>query len=201
MTKALPRLLWISPGIAPGVLDRLADLGRAGLEAVQLRDKQASARELADAVLAARQRFAGTIVVNDRVDVCLATGADGVQLGGRSLPVAVVRRMLGTALWIGKSVHDRAELAEAEEGRADFVLVSPFGVVEKPGQRPLPPLGVDGLAEFVRSTALPVFALGGVEPGDVPAILATGAAGVAVQSGLAAGQPTDRVGEYLGAFA
>lgn len=134
----------------------------------------------------------GLFLVNDRVDLALSAGADGVHLGSGSLPVRVARALLGKDALISRAVHDRRELDEAEG--ADMVLVSPLFPVNKPGD----PLGLAGLEALVRASPAPVLALGGIVPERVRAVLDTGAHGVAVLSAIAnAGEPERMIESFL----
>ena len=201
----LPRLFWISPGTGLGARleQRLRAAVRAGLRGFQLREKGSFAGDL----LAAAESFApllseGLFLVNDRVDVALAGGASGVQLGTHALPVAAARAVLGPERWIGASVHDEAELERAQEQGADFVFASPVHPVEKPGRKTIRPLGVHGLRQLVERSHVPVFALGGITPERVAPILAAGAYGVAVLSGIGnAEDPAAATRAYLEALA
>jgi thiamine-phosphate pyrophosphorylase len=158
---------------------------RGGVDAVQVREKG----EPADAVLRATQEVieavatAGRralVLVNDRTDVALAAGADGVHLPARSLPAAAARRLLPAAEgWVlGVSVHSVEEARAAVAGGADYVT---FGHVFATGSKPgLPSRGLAALAEVVAAVPVPVLAIGGIGPDNVRAVLETGCAGIAV---------------------
>ena len=147
----------------------------AGLPAVQLRDKDLPGRPLlvlAEQLRSETARTGALLFVNDRIDVALAAGADGVHLGGGSLPAEVARGLLGSAALIGVSTHVPGEASAG----ADFVFFGP--VWETPSKS-----GTQGetrLAEAVRQATVPVLAIGGVTPARVAAARAAGAAGVAV---------------------
>lgn len=151
----------------------------AGLPAVQLRDKDLEGRELL--ALAERLRAATTargarLWVNDRVDVALAVGADGVQLGAASLPVEIVRALVPPGMLLGHSVH---AVPEAAASLADVVVFGP--VWETPSKRAFgPPHGPAGLREAARAARVPVIAIGGIDAGRAGVARAAGAAGVAV---------------------
>lgn len=150
---------------------------------IHLREKAMSARELLAA--AARLLYAGVppakLVINDRIDVALAAGAGGVQLAWHSLPPAAVRGF-APGLRIGRSVHSREEAAEAGRQGADFCLYGHvFPTTCKPGRQAR---GLAQLAEAVRWSRIPLIALGGITPGNAGAVLAQGAAGIAVMSGI-----------------
>jgi thiamine-phosphate pyrophosphorylase len=152
----------------------------AGVGAVQLREKDldGAALHARAARLAARCRAAGVkLLVNDRVDVALCGGADGVQLPAAGLPVAAARALLGTERTIGCSVHGESELARA--AGADLVLFGP--VHDTPAKRAFGPAqGVARLAEIVQRAPMPVIAVGGIVPERVGEVRRAGASGVAV---------------------
>jgi thiamine-phosphate pyrophosphorylase len=115
------------------------------------------------------------LFVNDRLDVALAAGAAGVQLGRASLPPEVARR-LDPRWWIGKSVHDLAEAEAAKAEGAEYLVVGPvYATATHPDRRPL---GLAPLREIAR-LGLPMLAIGGVTPGRAREVKAAGAYGVA----------------------
>ncbi len=157
-----------------------------GVRAVQLREKDLGARELYSLALPLRgltRKFGARLLVNDRIDVALAVEADGVHLGGRSLPVSAARKILGPQRLIGVSTHRPAEIAAACAEGADFVTFGP--VYATPSKAPYgDPVGPQRLAEACQSSKMPVFALGGVKPDRVRKVLAAGASGVAMISAI-----------------
>lgn len=150
--------------------------------AVQLREKDLPTRELLELALRVRERTGAAgakLLINDRLDLCWAAGADGVQLRADSLPTEVVRRLLGEHGVIGVSVHSLAEAVLAEAQGADFVLFGP--VYETPSKLAYgPPQGVGRLTDVAGRLRIPVFAVGGVTPARVPELLRAGARGVGV---------------------
>ncbi len=175
-----PRLVLVTDRHATGGRDLVTVVVRAlaaGLPAVQLREKDLPGRPLlmlAEALRAATARARAAFFVNDRIDVALAVGADGVHLGTASLPVAVARGLLPPETLIGVSTHSTAELADA--AGADFAFFGPLYATPRKGR----PQGEARLHEAVRAAAIPVLAIGGVTPERVPAVVAAGASGVAV---------------------
>lgn len=148
-----------------------------GSVAVQARDKSASPAELAALARALRpicHRAGAPLLVNDRADVARAVGADGVHLPERGLDVADARAVLGEGAIIGSSRHDKEGVARAAE--ATFVTLGPVFEVPHKG----PAIGVESFAAACAATALPVYALGGIDAVRAPALRAKGAAGVAV---------------------
>ena len=153
------------------------------MDLIQIRERDLATRELLTLVEAAVARARGTgtrILVNDRLDVALAAGADGVHLPTHGFPVADVRREYPELL-IGASCHNLEEVRRAEKGGADFVVFGP--VYETPAKKPYgPPVGVEKLGEAVRAAKIPVLALGGIKLENAGACLQAGAAGLAAIS-------------------
>lgn len=153
-----------------------------GLRCVQLREKDLGARallRLADRMRTLTGRYGATLLVNDRVDIAMAVGADGVHLGAASIPPTEARRLLGPGALIGCSTHSQCELRAAEDGGADFVTFGPvFFTASKAAYGA--PVGLSALDAACRATRLPVFALGGIGAAQIPETLKAGAHGVAL---------------------
>lgn len=152
--------------------------------ALHLRAPAASGRRLHALGLRLMEiaRSTGSVlVINDRVDVAMAVGAHGVQLGRRGIAVDDARRILGGGARIGASVHTADEAREAVDAGADWLVAGAVYPTEShPGR---PAAGLE-LIESIRVLGAPVIAIGGVTPGRVPAIRAAGAAGVAAIRGI-----------------
>jgi thiamine-phosphate pyrophosphorylase len=157
-----------------------------GVRAVQLREKDLPVRDLIALAIGLRTltwKFGALLFINDRVDVAMATEADGVHLGQNSLPVDAVRQVTGSSLLIGASTHSLKEAEEAEKSGADFLTVGP--VFDTPSKRMYgPPLGPALLGRMVQQVRLPVFAIGGITPQHVVHIATLGISGVAVISSI-----------------
>lgn len=151
---------------------------------VQIREKDLSTRELVaitEALISAIHLHHGRALLNDRVDLVLALGADGVHLRSDSLPVSVARRLLHAHHLIGVSTHSIEEVRRAEDEGADFAVLGP--IYETPSKRPYGlPLGNRVLEKACRSSRIPIFAIGGITSVHVPRIMATGAYGIAMIS-------------------
>jgi thiamine-phosphate diphosphorylase len=151
----------------------------AGVDLIQVRERDLDAGgllALAGALVAVTRGTRTRIVVNDRLDVALAAGADGVHLRGDSTPVAAVRRIAPAGFVIGRSVHSVAE-ARAAAGADYLIAGTVFASASKPAAAPL--LGIEGLRTIVQAAAVPVLAIGGIDAGRFSDIASTGAAGVA----------------------
>ena len=167
----------------------------AGLRAVQLREKDLEARRLlglAEEVLRLTRQQGASLFINDRVDLAMALGLDGVHLRANSLPVAVTRRMLGPDRMIGVSAHSTDEVMRAESDGADFAVLGP--VYETASKLMFgPPSG---------RCRMPVFAIGGITASRVGEVRRAGAFGVAVVSSiLSAGSVESATRQLLDALA
>jgi thiamine-phosphate pyrophosphorylase len=165
----------------------------AGVRAIQLREKDLGTRELLTLtreVMALTRASDARLLVNDRVDVALATGVDGVHLRADSLPVREVRRLLGSQRFIGVSTHTPEDVVRAEQEGADFAVLGPMYATTSKLQYGQP-LGPAVLAEAVRRSRIPIFAIGGVTPSRVGELIAAGASGIAVISAILAAEAID----------
>lgn len=180
-------LYLVTPGRpAAGELNEfLPRVLEAGVDMVQLREKDAGDRTLLSLCEVVRRRtrqFDALFIVNDRVDLALASGADGVHLGQQDLPAAEARRQMGAAGLIGLSTHSAAQLRAALASEADYAAVGPvFATPTKPG-RPATGCGLVRLAsEF---SQIPVFAIGGIHPGNIGSVIEAGARRICVVRAL-----------------
>ena len=166
----------------------VADALRGGLRAVQLREKDLDGCQLfklAGELREITRKHGARLLINDRVDVALAVGADGVHLGKAGLPVSAARRVLGPGMLIGYSAHSLEEALQVQEDGADFVTLGP--VYQTPSKAVYgEPLGLPAVAAAARTLTIPVFALGGVKAGSVDEILGAGIHGVALISAIIA---------------
>ena len=154
---------------------------RGGVNAVMLREKDLSARELYALALRLRAltRDAGAqLIINDRLDVALAVEADGIHLGWQSLPLKAARTVAGNRLKIGVSTHSFEEARQAERDGADYITFSPiFPTPSKEGLVPVQ--GLDGLRAVCDGLTIPCIALGGITPENAQSVRAAGASGIA----------------------
>jgi thiamine-phosphate pyrophosphorylase len=185
------------------LLEVVEECLEGGLRAVQLREKDLPVRELlgmAAPLREATRRRGARFLVNDRVDVALAVGADGAQRTHESLPVSVMREVGGPGFMVGASVHSVAEARTVAADGADFIVFGP--VFDTPSKRPYgPPQGLAALGQVTAAVATPVLAIGGITADRVRDILAVGAVGVGVISAiLAAARPRDATRAFLDAL-
>jgi len=156
----------------------------AGIDWIQIREKDLSARDLFDLIQRAQalpNPAATKLLVNTRVDVALAAGAAGAHLPSGSPPPRHWRAIAPPDFLIGVSCHTLDEARAAEQDGAGYIL---FGPVFTPRSKPadLPPRGLDRLAEAARAVAIPVLALGGITNENASQCISAGAAGVAAIS-------------------
>jgi thiamine-phosphate pyrophosphorylase len=159
-----------------------------GADIIQLRDKSMSCRELVvvGREIAGITRKAGAVfLVNDRLDVAIACGADGVHLGQDDMRVSNARQLAPPGFIIGVSVATAGEAEEAEQEGADYVALSPtFSTASKGNAGP--GHGLDRLREIRRAVSLPIVAIGGISRQNVQDVIAAGADGIAVISAVVA---------------
>jgi thiamine-phosphate pyrophosphorylase len=164
----------------------VAECLAAGLPAVQAREKDLGAGELAalcHRLRALTRDHGARLIVNDRVDVALAVGADGVQRTHASLPVDHIRSIAGRRLAIGASVHSLEDAVDAEVRGADWITFGP--VYDTPSKRRWgAPQGLARLGKVAAAVHVPVIAIGGITPERVAAVRHAGAAGVAAIAAL-----------------
>jgi len=159
---------------------------RGGARAVQLREKDLPPRELYPLALEMRQltqAYGARLLINDRVDVALAVGADGVHLTTTSLAADIARQLLGPDRLIGVSTHSCAEAQAAAEGGADFLVFGPvFFTPSKAayGQ----PVGLDALRAVRAVVNSPILAIGGIKAANLEQVIGAGADGIAVISAI-----------------
>ena len=171
-----------------------------GADVIQFREKRSmTTRELmasASAVASACSGSGALLVVDDRVDVAAAIGAPAVHLGRDDLPAEVARDLLGPDALIGGTANSLEEALEVAGTPVDYLGVGPvFGTASK--ANPAPTMGLELLGCIVRSCDQPVIAIGGITPERVADVLATGAHGVAVLSGVVGqADPSDAARMY-----
>ena len=147
---------------------------------VQLREKDMPPFELLRLARRLRRVTEGRalLIVNDRVDVALLAGADGVQLGEAALDVADVRHLVGAEMLVGRSVHSEVGAVDAECQGADYLVL---GTVFETASHPDGRIGgLDLVREVTTSVGIPVLGIGGITKANAPGVMEAGASGVAV---------------------
>ena len=164
------------------LVDQARRAADAGVDLIQVRERDLEAADLAALVadlMAVTRGGATRVVVNDRIDVALACGADGVHLRGDSVAVEVARRLLPPPFLVGRSVHTSEE-ARAASG-ADYLIAGTVfpSASKRTGSASAELLGIDGLGAIVSASDVPVLAIGGITSDRIAPVLAAGAAGIA----------------------
>ena len=191
---------WASRWALADILRYAADIG---VTIVQYRNKNGAMNEVYRHALELREiaRDSGvTFIVNDRCDIGLAVGADGVHLGQSDLPIRLARELLGAKCLIGISTHSPEQVAEATEQGADYVGFGPlFPTDTKADHEPV--VGLDGMKKVRLLTSLPIVAIGGIQSESVSKIVAAGGDAVAVVSGiLDSTNPRQAIKRYMESF-
>jgi len=171
------------------VVDVTAEALAAGAPAVQVRAKGASARELLELgrrILPLARAHRALLFVNDRLDVALALGADGVHLGPEDLPVAAARRALGEGFLIGASTDEPDVARRLVADGADYIgCGAVYATSTKPDAGDV--IGLEGLERVARAVDVPVVGIGGITVARSAEVAATSAAGIAVVGAVMAG--------------
>ena len=167
--------------------DLVAAAVRGGVTAVQLREKECGTREFVELARALKTLLAALrvpLIVNDRADVALASGADGVHVGQSDMQCGDLRRLLGPSAAIGLSVEKPEQAAEAPP-EADYLGVSPVFATPTKTDTALA-WGLAGLAALRRASHRPLVAIGGIHRDNAARVIASGAGGIAVVSEICA---------------
>jgi thiamine-phosphate pyrophosphorylase len=176
---------------------------KGGLNAIQIREKDLSSRDLYAAAYELRKltaRFGALLFINDRIDIAQAVDADGVHLGAGSIPVHRARKILGEDKLIGVSCHNTISAVSAQELDADFITFGP--VFYTPSKAAYgDPVGIQKLADITKLVRTPVFAIGGINRENVSTVKAAGARGIALISAvMAAENPREETKFLLSSF-
>ena len=168
--------------------DVVAAAVQGGVSCVQLREKQLNTRDFVAQAMVMKALLAPLnipLVINDRIDVALACGAQGVHLGQSDMPVAQARRLLPPEVFIGWSVETMEDVARSASLAVDYLGVSPIHATLTKADTQAP-WGLEGLRRVRSATALPLVAIGGIHAGNAREVLSAGADGLALVSALCA---------------
>ncbi|MCX5722999.1 MAG: thiamine phosphate synthase [Nitrospirae bacterium] len=183
-----PLYIILDPSVCPErpLVEVLTVAAEAGAVLFQYRNKTASMKEAYVEALALRQAAAKAgvlFIVNDRCDLALAVDADGVHLGQGDLPLDLARKVMGPNKLIGISTHNPDQVRAASAGKPDYLG---FGPIFPPGSKRDhdPVVGLEGLRAIRAVTSLPIFAIGGIQIGQVGDVMEAGADGIAVISAI-----------------
>ncbi len=168
------------------VVEVVKEACETGVRAVQLRERDLDTHALYDIAVELRavtRAYNARLFINDRIDIALATDADGVHLRERSLPVKTVRALLPEDKLIGVSVHSIEKAIQTQNEGADFLV---FGTIFQTQSKPdcNEPAGIKPLRDLKQKASIPVFAIGGITPDNTHMCIKAGASGVAVISAI-----------------
>lgn len=164
------------------------ELVAGGVTLLQYRNKAGSARTMLEQARELRPRLGDRIrlIMNDRADLCLAAGFDGLHVGQEDLSPESARRVIGPKLWLGVSTHNPEQLREADQTTADYLAIGPVFVTSSK-ERPDPVVGLEGVRRARELTRKPLVAIGGITRANARSVLDVGADAVAVISDLLLG--------------
>ncbi|HOU54336.1 MAG TPA: thiamine phosphate synthase [Myxococcota bacterium] len=172
---------------------------RGGVTVVQYREKDRCTGEMVQEALEVGEvcrRLGALFLVNDRLDVALAAGADGLHVGQQDLSPVTARALLGPEAVLGVSAGSVEEAREAERSGADYIGASPvFATPTKADAGP--PLGLEGLSAIAAAVSIPVLAIGGVHASNARSVIEAGASGVAVVSAILAAEDVEGAARAL----
>lgn len=172
------------------LVEVVAEAVAGGVTCVQLREKSCSTREFLDEALqlkALLQPLGLPLIINDRVDIALAVGADGVHLGQSDMPISHARRLLGPDCLIGISAESVADAITAEQQGADYIGISPvFSTPTKTDTAPA--LGLEGIRQIREQVRIPLVGIGGISAANARQVIAAGADGIAVVTAIMAAE-------------
>ena len=187
--------------LPPGryLFDAVEEALKAGVTLVQYREKNGMGKDMlekARRLKALCHRYNVPLLVNDRLDIALLSGADGVHLGQDDIPVAEARRLTGEEFIIGATAHNVQEALAAEAAGADYLGCG--AVFATATKKDTVPLGLQGLREIRKAVRIPIVGIAGVTAENYPQVMETGADGAAVVSGiLGADDITETVRRFL----
>jgi len=171
-----------------GVMETVKQALESGVRAIQLRDKTASTSfltEMAVRLRALAEKHDALFLVNDRVDVAMASGAHGVHLGKDDMPPEEARSLLGADAIIGVSVRTPGEALAAEAAEADYIAANLVYPTDTKTDISVP-LGIEGIRQLRRASSLPLVAIGGISTVNAADTIASGADGIAMVSAIMA---------------
>lgn len=168
------------------LVDVVAAAVQGGVTMVQLREKNAPTRAFLEDARALKALLAPLnvpLIINDRADIALAVDADGVHVGQKDMPVDVVRQMVGPGKIIGLSITNHEQIARPDAGQTDYLGLGPL-YLQQTKSDAATPLGVEGFRALRAATTKPVVAIGGLKADNSGPVIAAGANGLAVVSGI-----------------
>jgi len=179
------------------LLSAAEELAKAGVTLQQYRNKSGSHRQILDHARELRQRLGNSVklIMNDRADLAVAAGFDGVHVGQDDLSPAGARKVIGEGLWLGVSTHNPEQAKEADKTTADYIAIGPV-FATKSKAKPDPVIGLEGVRIARALTRKPLVAIGGITRSNCRAVIDAGADAVAVISDLLT-EPGKSAEEFL----
>lgn len=173
-----------------GMVETAVEAAKAGATVVQLRAPDWKKRQYYECALALKQALSNyqtKLIINDHIDVALAINADGVHVGQKDLPVAVVRQLIGPNKILGLSINNLQEAQAVDTRLVDYIGIGPvFATTTKKDASA--PIGIDGFAKMAKACPLPNVAIGSVKAKHILDLVKAQANGIAVVSAIC-GQP------------
>ena len=170
----------------PTLTHVVSEAVKGGVTMVQIREKHGDIRAFINRAAAVKAVLKGSgvpLIINDRVDVALAVEAEGVHLGQSDMPAEVARRLVGDRMLLGLSVENEQQLMEAQSLPIDYIGLSTiFATTTKTDT--VTEWGIEGLAQAVKQSRLPVVAIGGINSSNIGSVAATGTEGIALVSAI-----------------
>ncbi|HKM48129.1 MAG TPA: thiamine phosphate synthase [Terriglobales bacterium] len=182
---------------AAGMFAAAEELATAGCMLLQYRNKSGGPQQMLDEARELRARLGSGVklIMNDRADLCLAAGFDGLHVGQDDLSPEAARRIIGSTRWLGVSTHNPEQLAEANQTSAHYLAIGPvFGTTTK--ANPDPVVGLEGVRRARELTRKPLVAIGGITRANARSVIDAGADAVAVISDLLL-EPRKSAEEFL----
>jgi thiamine-phosphate pyrophosphorylase len=187
----------VGKGTLREILDFATELAQGGATLIQLREKHASSREILRLARELRRVLPESVrlILNDRADLCVASGVNGVHVGQDDLPPTAARRIVGSERIVGLSTHNPEQVKAGDESAADYVAVGPvFSTISK--ENPDPVIGLEGVKRARALTEKPLVAIGGITLENCRAVIDAGADSVAVITDLVP-DPRKRTSAFL----
>jgi thiamine-phosphate pyrophosphorylase len=170
---------------SPAMFSTAEELLAAGVTLLQYRNKSGNAREMLEQARELKRRVGAgaTLIMNDRADLCLAAGFDGVHVGQEDLSAEGARKVIGEGLRLGVSTHNSQQVEGADKTSADYIAIGPvFSTASK--VNPDPVVGLEGVREARHLTRKPLVAIGGINRANCRSVIDAGADSIAVISDL-----------------
>ncbi len=176
------------------------ELVAGGVTLLQYRNKNGNARQMLEQARELKRSVgvSAKLIMNDRADLCLAAGFDGVHVGQEDLSPEGARKVIGPNLWLGVSTHNPEQVAVADKTSADYIAIGPvFATSSK--MNPDPVVGLEGVRQARALTSKPLVAIGGITRANGRSVIEAGASSVAVISDLLR-DPRNAAEEFFRSF-